>query len=61
MNKSGTTLYVGISNDLLRRVGEHRDGAGSEFARAYRTSRLVWFEEFRDVREALLREKQIKG
>ncbi len=61
MNKGGTTLYIGITNDLHRRVGEHQEGAGSEFARTYHVSRLVYFEAFRDVREALLREKQIKG
>ena len=55
------TLYVGITNDLLRRMLEHRQGVGSEFTSKYRIHRLVFFETFRDVRVAIAREKEIKG
>ena len=61
MNEGGTTLYIGVMSNLLRRVDEHRSGGGSEFTREYRVTRLVNYEEFRAVREALLREKQLKG
>lgn len=61
MNEGGTTLYIGVTSNLLRRVDEHRSGGGSEFTREYRVTRLVYYEEFGDVREALLREKQLKG
>ena len=61
MNRGGTTLYVGVTSDLLRRIEEHRSGTGSEFARRYHLTRLVYFEEFVDARKAVLREKQIKG
>jgi len=61
MNEGGTTLYIGVSNDLLRRLGEHQDAHGSGFTHAYSVTRLVYYEEFKDVREALLREKQLKG
>jgi len=61
MNQGGTTLYIGVTNDLIRRTEEHRDASGEGFTQAYRITRLVYFEEFNDVREALLREKQLKG
>jgi len=55
------TLYTGVSNDLMRRVHEHRAGTGSEFTSKYRITRLVHCEETNDVRAAIAREKQIKG
>ena len=58
-NHSGT-LYTGITNDLVRRVGEHKL-TPTGFVKKYRTSRLVYFEQTSDVRSALEREKQIKG
>ncbi|MDX1420509.1 MAG: GIY-YIG nuclease family protein [Rubricoccaceae bacterium] len=53
-------LYVGVTNDLARRVRE-RAGEGSAFTRRYQINRLVYFEAFRDVRDALRAEKRIKG
>jgi putative endonuclease len=55
------TLYTGVTNDLLRRVDEHRSGTGSEFTAKYRIRRLVHCEETSDVLAAIAREKQIKG
>jgi len=55
------TLYPGVTNDLLRRVHEHKTGNGSQFTAKYRIRRLVHFEETNDVRAAIAREKQIKG
>lgn len=57
--KNGT-LYVGVTNDLSRRAFEHRSGAGGRFTRRYHIQRLVWFEEYGDINEAIAREKQIK-
>ena len=54
------TLYVGVTNGILRRVEQHRAGAGSAFTRKYKVDRLVWYEEFADVREAIQREKTLK-
>ena len=54
------TLYVGVTNDLGRRIFEHRDGTGSKFTREYRVHRLVYAEEFQDVTEAIAREKAMK-
>ncbi len=59
-NHSGT-LYTGITNNLVRRVAEHKEGRGSEFTSRYKITRLVYFEETNDVTAAIEREKQIKG
>jgi len=54
-------LYVGVTNDLARRVAEHRAGTGGAFTRRYHVHRLVYAEEHSDVRDAIRREKTIKG
>ena len=54
-------LYTGVTNHLVRRVQEHREGAVPAFTHEYRIHRLVYFEIFRDVRLAIAREKEIKG
>jgi putative endonuclease len=54
------TLYCGVTNDLLRRVVEHREGTAEGFTSRYGVSRLVWFEQHADINEAILREKRIK-
>ena len=59
-NRSGT-LYTGVTNDLQRRVWEHGQGMGSEFTTKYRINRLIYYETYTDVRDAIAREKQIKG
>jgi len=55
------TLYIGVTNNLERRMWEHKHFSGSEFARRYKLDRLVYFESFDDIRKAIDREKQIKG
>ena len=59
-NRSGT-LYVGVTNDLQRRLAEHRSAKASSFAGRHKLDRLVYFEETGDVRAAIEREKQLKG
>ena len=54
------TLYCGVTNDLLRRVGEHRAGKADGFTRRYGVTQLAWFECHADINEAILREKRIK-
>jgi len=54
------TLYVGVTNDLLRRVTEHRDGLVEGFTRDYDIKMLVYFEPHDSVTEAIAREKRIK-
>ena len=57
---SSRRLYVGVTNDLLRRVWEHRYGETHGFTRQYRITRLVHYETFSDVRSAIAREKDLK-
>jgi len=59
-NNSGT-LYVGVTNNLERRVYEHKHGINDGFTKTYSLTRLVYFESTSDVREAIAREKEIKG
>ena len=61
MASRSRVLYVGVTNDLLRRVDEHKRGRNAGFASRYRVTRLVYFEEFADIRDAIAREKEIKG
>ncbi len=56
-----TVLYTGVTNDMGRRIHEHRTGARPGFTRRYCATRLVYVEWFRDARNAIAREKQIKG
>jgi putative endonuclease len=60
-NKHCTTLYIGITNDLGRRIVEHRNGQIVGFTQRYKLNRLVWFEYFGDVNAAIAREKTLKG
>jgi putative endonuclease len=61
MASRSRVLYTGVTNDLARRVHEHKQGLIAGFTSAYRITRLVYSEEFTDVRDAIAREKQIKG
>ena len=55
------TLYTGVTNDLERRVFEHREKRIPGFTQRYNLTRLVYYEATNDVRAAIAREKQIKG
>jgi putative endonuclease len=59
-SRMGGTLYIGVTNDLQRRIVEHRRGAFPGFTKRYGVARLVYFEEFGHVRDAIVREKQLK-
>jgi len=60
-NLHNTTLYTGVTNDLYRRVQEHKRGEGGKFSRSYKLKKLVYYEVFDNVEVAITREKQIKG
>src|SRR6266404_4109860 len=55
------TLYTGVANDLARRVWEHKHKSTKGFTSRYRIGKLVYYEMFSDIRDAIAREKQIKG
>ncbi len=59
-SKRNGTLYVGVTNNLIRRVYEHKNDLVEGFTNSNRIHRLIYFEEFADIREAILREKQLK-
>jgi putative endonuclease len=61
MTNRSRTLYTGVTNDLQRRVYQHKHGMGSRFTSKYNIHRLAYFEVFADIRDAIAREKQIKG
>ena len=60
-NESNTVLYTGVTNNLTRRVYEHKEKLVDGFARKYKITKLVYYELFEDIENAILREKQIKG
>jgi len=61
MSNRSKTLYTGVTNNLIRRVREHKLGTGSGFAAKYKLDRLMYFERFEDIVNAIEREKRIKG
>jgi putative endonuclease len=60
-NKNNTVLYTGMTNDLRRRVYQHKNGQGSSFSKRYNINKLVYFEIFREVNNAIIKEKKIKS
>ena len=59
-SKRNGTLYIGVTNDIQRRVSEHKSGAIEGFTKKYGIHLLVHLEWFSDIRDAILREKQLK-
>ena len=60
-NRSRVVLYTGVTNDLERRVSGHRNGTVKGFTKQYKLDRLVYYENYSDIRDAITREKEIKG
>ncbi len=60
-NEWNKVLYTGVTNNLVRRITEHKDGLVDGFTKKYHVNKLVYAESFADVLEAIGREKQIKG
>jgi putative endonuclease len=58
---NNNVLYTGVTNDLRRRVAEHKMGLGSRFTSKYRVNKLVYYEEFRRIRDAIAAKKRIKA
>ena len=60
-NKKDTVLYTGVTNNLERRVYEHKEKLVEGFTKKYSVTKLVYYEVFENIENAILREKQIKG
>ena len=60
-NSRNTVLYIGVTNDLNRRVLEHKSFSVPGFTQRYCCDKLVYFEEYSDINQAIYREKQLKG
>lgn len=60
-NANNTVIYIGVTNDLPRRLSEHKSGAIDSFTKRYRVHKLVYFEEYHNPNDAISREKQLKG
>ena len=58
---NGRALYTGVTNNLDRRVREHKDGCGSAFTARYKCHKLVYYEDFGLIDQAIVREKEIKN
>ena len=61
MSNNSMTLYTGVTNDVQRRASDHKNGIGSQFTARYHFDRLVYFETYDLVVDAIAREKSIKG
>ena len=59
-NRNESVLYIGVTNSLSRRTWEHREGTRTGFASDYRCKKLIYYEHYRDIRDALARESQLK-
>jgi len=60
-NKNNSVLYTGVTNNLVRRVYEHKEKIIEGFTKKYNCSKLVWYETFKDSYNAIAKEKQIKA
>ena len=59
-NKTDTVLYIGVTNNIERRIQEHKSGSIPGFTQAYNCDKLVYLESYSDINQALDREKQLK-
>ena len=60
-NKYNTVFYVGVTSDLTDRVHDHKNDTRSHFSRKYNLKKLVWFDEYPRIEDAIEREKQLKN
>lgn len=60
-NKINTVIYTGVTSDIRKRIIQHKKGLFPGFTKKYNVHKLVYCEEFNDIRDAILREKQIKA
>ena len=60
-NKNRTVLYIGYTEDLMKRVEQHKNGTRTNFTKKYNVTQLIYVEEFKNKKEAKKREKQLKN
>ncbi len=60
-NKTNTTFYIGVTNNIIKRSFEHRTGLVEGFTKKYKLKKLVYIEEYNDIKLAIAREKQLKN
>src|SRR5436305_15202243 len=59
-NRNNSVLYIGVTNRLYRRTRQHRKGVKTGFSSKYQCKKLIYYEHYRDVRDAIARESQLK-
>src|SRR2546425_9638698 len=59
-NRNDSVLYIGVTNNLSRRTWEHRETIGADFPAAYQCKKLIYYEYYSNVHQAIAREKQLK-
>lgn len=60
-NTSNTTLYIGVTSNIERRINEHKSGLIEGFSKKYKLKKLVYLEDYNDINQAIGREKQLKN
>ena len=60
-NKSATAIYIGVTNSNQRRIAEHKLGVIPGYSQRYKCNRLLYFEEYQNIKDAIAREKELKG
>jgi len=59
-NKVKTALYIGVTNDLVRRIYEHKERQKKGFTKKYRVDQLIYYEQYSEITDAIAREKRLK-
>jgi putative endonuclease len=60
-NQTGSVLYIGVTSDIIKRIYEHKEKLVEGFSKKYSLDKLVYYECFDDIKDAIAREKQLKG
>lgn len=60
-NKTNTTFYIGVTNSIAKRLFEHRFELTNGFTKKYKLKKLIYIEEYNNIKEAIAREKQLKN